>query len=87
METITRQPASRWQNYNCTPIIETSLGGSITTVNEDMSKLHHKAVKDTDLRYACDFCSLRDLDCSIIMCGSDERTDSNDIHYELENHY
>lgn len=70
-----------------TPIIETSLGGSITTVNEYKTKLHHIAVKDTNLRYACDFCSLRDLDCSIIMCGSDERTDSNDIHYELENHY
>lgn len=84
METITRQPASRWQNYNSTPIIETGIGETITTVGEDKSKLRHIAVKDTTLRYACDYCSMRDLDCSIIMCGSDERTDSNDIHYELE---
>lgn len=66
------------------PIIETGVGETITTVSEAKSKLRHIAVKDTNLRYACDFCSLRDLDCSIIMCGSDGRTDSNDIHYELE---
>lgn len=70
-----------------TPIIETGVGETITTVSEDKSKLRHIAVKDTTLRYACDYCSMRDLECSIIKCGRDERTDSNDIHYELENHY
>lgn len=63
--------------------IETNIGETITTVSMDKSKLRHIAVKDTDLRYACDYCSLRDLECSIIKCGRDERTDNNDIHYEL----
>ena len=87
METITKQPTSHWHNYNTTTMIETTIGKTITTVNDNKSKQRHKAVKDTDLRYACDYCSLRDLECSIIKCGRDERTDSNDIHYELENHY
>lgn len=66
-----------------TPIIETVVDETITTVSEDKFKLRHIAVKDTAHRYACDYCSMRDLDCSIIKCGRDERTDSNDIHYEL----
>ena len=40
--------------------IETNIGETITTVSMDKSKLRHIAVKDTDLRYACDYCSLRD---------------------------
>ena len=66
-----------------TPIIETGIGETITTVGEDKSRLRHIAVKDTNLRYACDYCSMRDLDCSVIMCGKDERSDNNNIHYEL----
>ncbi|MDD2300325.1 MAG: hypothetical protein PHR52_11695 [Fermentimonas sp.] len=63
--------------------IETNIGETITTVSMDKSKLRHKAVKDTDLRYACDYCSLRNLDCSLLLCSRDERSDAQDIHYEL----
>lgn len=63
------------------PGIDIAIGEVILFTQKGKSKQSHKVVKDTEYRYACDYCSLRDLDCSIIKCGSDERSDGQNIHF------
>ncbi len=43
--------------------------------------IHHVAVDDSDNDHACESCSLRDIDCSNIRCGHDERHDKRDVYF------
>lgn len=64
-------------------VIETGIEETIAIIDESKSKLYHKTIEDNDRKYGCEYCSLRDLNCNMILCGRDERSDKKDIHYEL----
>lgn len=65
----------------CKSGIEVAVGETLTLIHSNKSKLRHKAVKDTAHRYCCEYCSLKNLECSSIRCSKYERSDNQDIHF------